>query len=180
MMPQKKKKIVDFFVAREFIKNIAGDAAVELVKTCENKGCGVTDEELAKKLGLKVTEIRTILNRLHYRGIVCYDKTKNKRTGWYSYTWAIKTKRIAELLIEQHAEQMQKLGNKMKLEGTYSMFTCKTNCDVVPFEIAAECHFKCPECGKALESLDNKKRVRETEKLLGVLKSEVTELESLL
>ena len=176
----KKKRIVDFLIAREFIKTVAGEAAVDLVEMCEKKNCGVTDEELAKKLGVKVTEIRTILNRLHYRGIVCYNKKKNKRTGWYSYTWAIKTKRIVELLIEQRTEQLQKLENKMRLEENYALFSCKMNCDVVPFEIAAEYRFKCPECGKTLGSVDSKKRANMTKKQITNLKKDVVELEELM
>ncbi|MFH1240668.1 MAG: hypothetical protein V1672_05675 [Candidatus Diapherotrites archaeon] len=179
-MPAKKKSIVDFLAVKEFIGTIAGESAIDLIKICHKKNCGVTDEEIAKKLGLKVTEIRTILNRLHYRGIVCYDKTKNKKTGWYSYTWEIKTKRIAELILEQNSEQIQKLENKMVLEETYSLFGCKAECATVPFEIAAEYHFKCPECGKTLESIDNKKRAKQTKKYIDTLKEEAAELAKML
>lgn len=179
-MPSKKKSIVDFLTVENFINMIAGENAIELIKMCHNKKCGVTDEIIAKKLGLKVTEIRTILNRLHYRGIVCYDKTKNKKTGWYSYTWSIKSKRIAELILEQNTEQIQKLENRVLLEENYSLFGCKIECAVVPFEIAAEYHFKCPECGKILNALNNKKRAKATKKHIDILKNDVIELEKML
>lgn len=179
-MPSKKKSVVDFLTVENFINTIAGENAIELIRMCHKKKCGVTDETIAKRLDLKVTEIRTILNRLHYRGIVCYDKTKNKKTGWYSYTWAIKTKRIAELIIEQNTEQIQKLENKALLEENYSLFGCKRECAIVPFEVAAEYHFKCPECGKILGALDNKKLAKATKKHIEILKNEAIELENML
>src|SRR3989344_3900560 len=113
-----KKKIHEFVLVQDFLASIAGQEAMELVKICANKRKLVTDEEIGKQLPLKITEIRTILNRLHYRGIACYQKTKNPKTGWYSYTWEIKISRIAELILEGRAEEVTKLGNELEFEGT--------------------------------------------------------------
>ena len=155
----REKKLLDFGVAREFLKNIGGDEAITVVALCEKKGRGVKDEELAEKMKLRVTEIRTALNRLHYRGIAYYNKTKNKRTGWYSYTWQIKPKRVVELLLEEQGEKMQRLETKRDFEQDYAFFSCKSQCNAIPFEIAAEYNFKCPECGRTMGPVDNKKRL---------------------
>src|SRR3989344_1215572 len=112
MAKQPTKKIYEIQMAQEFLKSVGGEYALELVKICDNKKRPVTDEEIGKKLPLKVTEIRTVLNRLHYRGIACYQKTKNPKTGWYSYTWEVKSNRIAELILEGRAEEITKLERK--------------------------------------------------------------------
>src|SRR3989338_8224646 len=143
-MPKKpKKEIYEFSLVKEFLKAVAGEYSVELVKICSKKRKPCTDEEIGKKLPLKITEIRTILNRLHYRGIACYQKTKNPKTGWYSYTWEIKSERIAELLIEKHSEERGRLERKAALQTNYDIFRCKKGCSILPFEVAAEYQFRC-------------------------------------
>jgi len=177
MVPTSKKKIYEYFIVKDFLNSVAGDRALELVTICLNKNKPVTDEEIGKKLPLKITEIRTILNRLHYRGIACYNKTKNNETGWYSYTWEIKTSRIAALLLERQAEEIAKLEKDAEFEGTHAFFSAGKDMTEYPFEIAAEYGFKCPETGKPLKAVDNKKRVKDLRKKIDLMKIEATELE---
>ena len=180
-MPKKpKKEIYEFSLVKEFLKAVAGEYSVELVKICSKKRKPCTDEEIGKKLPLKITEIRTILNRLHYRGIACYQKTKNPKTGWYSYTWEIKISRIAELILEGRAEEVTKLGNELEFEGTHAFFSAGKGMAVYPFEIAAEYDFRCPETGKPLEAVDNKKRVKELTGKIELIIGEVQSLQELL
>ena len=175
-MSTSKKSIVGFVIAQEFLKNVAGEMAVDLVRICEKKQGRITDEELAQKLKLKVTEVRTILNRLHYRGIAGYQKTKNKKTGWYAYTWAIKSKRIAELIIEQQEEKIQKAERKIELESNYVFFNCKNACDSIPFEIAAEYHFKCPTCGNTMGPAGGKRKSNKIKKEMDLIREELVGL----
>ena len=155
-MPSKKTKttkktITNISLVQELLENIGGEDAINLVKICEKKRGKVTDEEIAKKLKKKVTEVRTTLNRLHYRGIACYQKTKNQRTGWYNYTWTVKNNRIAEILTEQQGEKIEKLEQKKELEAEHDFFDCKKCEERVPFEIAAEYQFACPKCGAGMD-----------------------------
>ena len=158
-------------LARNFIVNTAGEKAVDLVRVCQDKKKRFSDEEIAKQTKMKITEVRAILNRLHYRGIACYDKKKNNKTGWYSYTWEIKTKRIAELIIEEQGGKIENLEKKLGFEKDYVFFSCKQMCDSVPFEVAAEYQFKCPKCGGTMEIVDNKKRIKDIKKQLGVIET---------
>ncbi len=153
-----KKDLVDLSVVKLFLNNIAGEHACELVRICNSKKI-VNDEFIAGKIGLKITEVRAILNRLHYRGVAYYDKKHDSRSGWYSYTWKINSKRIAELILEQQAEEVQKLESKRDFEKNYSFFSCKKACDNFQFELAAEYGFRCPQCGDMMNSIDNKKRL---------------------
>ena len=173
----KKKQFIKMSIVQEFLQNVGGNGAIGVASFCEKKGRQVTDEELAKKMKLKVTEIRTVLNRLHYRGIACYKKTKNKRNGWYNYTWEIKKKRIVELILEEQKETIEKLEAKQTFGENYCFFSCKNSCEVVPFEIAAEFQFKCPECGQTMDSFDYTKHLEGINSQIGELKKEVGELE---
>lgn len=180
-MPKKSgKKIYEFSIVQDFLKATGGEYALTLVKICIDKKKPVTDEEIGKKLSnLKVTEIRAILNRLHYRGIACYQKTKNLKTGWYSYTWEIKPSRIAELIIEGQAEQIAKLEKDIEFQGIHEFYSAGKDLPEYPFEIAAEYDFKCPESGKPLQMTDNKKKVKELTKKIEDLKTEVSELQQI-
>jgi len=171
-----KSNIVNFLITQEFLETVGGKYAIELVQIVDKKKKAVTDEEIGKKLPLKITEIRTILNRLHYRGIACYQKTRNNKTGWYSYTWEIRPKRIAELILEQESEKIAKLESQANFESTYSFFSCKKGCNIFPFEIAAEYKFKCPECGVGMDAVDNKKRLGDLKKRIEIMKIEVSQL----
>ncbi len=179
-MPLVRKKLfVNRPVVQDFLKKVGGEAAVGVTTLCEKKGRCVTDEELAKKMKLKVTEIRTVLNRLHYRGIACYKKTKNKKSGWYNYTWEIKKKRVLELILEQQQEMIEKLEVKKSFGEQYSFFNCKNDCEITPFEIAAEYQFRCPTCGETMTSFDYRKRLEDINRRIGELKEEVGALRKL-
>ena len=169
----RKKNISNFETAQTLITNIAGDSAIKLVQICEKKKKSVTDEEISKKLGIKVTEVRTILNMLHFWGITSYNKNKNKKTGWYTYTWEIKFGRITELLIENYLEKILKLEEKKRLEENYVFFTCKNQCEHHPFEIAAEYQFRCPECGGSMNPINNKKQLIKMNKKIDLMKEEL-------
>ena len=179
-MPLVRKKLfVNRPVVQDFLTKVGGEAAVGVTILCEKKGKCVTDEELAKKMKLKVTEIRTVLNRLHYRGIACYKKTKNKKSGWYNYTWEIKKKRVLELILEQQHEMIEKLEAKQSFGEKYSFFNCKNDCEITPFEIAAEYQFRCPTCGETMATFDYSKRLESINSRIEELKGEVGELKKI-
>jgi len=173
----RQKKIVNYLVVQDFLEKVGGQHAIQLVKICEKKGAPITDEEIGKKLPLKITEIRTILNRLHFRGIACYNKKRDTTTGWYSYTWEIAPKRVAELILEEQSEEISKLEQKADFEGGHAFFGCgKKRCEQLPFEIAAEYQFRCPECGGIMEAVDAKKRAKSLKRRVSTMRKEMGEL----
>jgi transcription initiation factor TFIIE subunit alpha len=163
-------------IVKNFLHDVGGEMAYQVVQIHEKRGRSVTDEELAKKINVKVTEIRAVLNRLHFRGIAQYQKTKDKNSGWYSYTWDINQKRIAELLLDKEKEKVEKMESKMKFEENYTFFSCKKNCEFFPFEVATEYQFRCPGCGKNMEVYDNKKEALDLKKRLENLREELETL----
>ena len=157
------KALTDLVLVKELLETIGGEEAVILVKLCEKKRKLTTDEELSKKMNKKVTEVRAILNKLHFRGIACYQKARNQKTGWYNYTWEIKKDRIADIIKEQQKENIEKLTKKAHLEADYSLFDCaKCNHGEV-FEVAAEYNFLCPACGGNMTSANDPNRQKEIE-----------------
>ncbi len=171
------KNMVEYGVVRKFVEKVGGEYAVDLVKICSKKKSEVTDEEIGKGLPLKITEIRAILNRLHYRGIAFYQKARNNKTGWYSYTWGVNNGRIVELILEEQKEEVKKLEKKLEYEQNYNFFACTDGCESFPFEIAAEYEFKCPKCGNIMNAQDNEKNVKRIKKEISSLKNQLCEIE---
>lgn len=174
-----KQTIMKLTTAQDFLQTIAGPYASEIVKIYEKKHHPITDEVIEKKIKLKVTEIRTILNQLHYRGIAEYQKKRNEKTGWYIYTWEIKTHRIAELLLAQQTEKEKKIQEQFEFSKTHAFFTCKKKCENIIFEVAAEYNFKCPQCNQPMQSINNKKNSKNLEQQLKTIKEEIKELQEL-
>ena len=145
-------------IVKEFIITNAGEDAYKVVRCL---GQGKTDEQISKKTSLRVNDIRAILNRLHYIGVIMYSKEKAKKSNWYTYTWFLKKDRIIELLSERYKEELEKLKQKLEMEQNYVFFKCSNGCERLPFELAFEYDFKCPECGLQMEQIKNLKEKKE-------------------
>ncbi len=171
-MPQ--KSITDISLVKSFLDTVGGGEAIKLVKICERKRKEFTDEDVSKQMNMKVTEVRAILNRLHYRGIACYQKSRNQKTGWYNYTWEIKNGRIAELIHEKEKENLTKLQEKMSLETDYNLFDCNTCSERLPFEVAAEYNFICPSCGGVMDSTNSPNKQKEINKKIRKIEQELS------
>ena len=168
------KDILSLSITKDFLKTLGGEDLVKLVFICSSKNKNVTDEEIRKHLKhLKVTEVRTLLNRLHFQGIATYQKKRDKKSGWYSYTWEIKDKRIAKLILDQQAEKLAKLEKQVSFETGHDFFSCKNKCDNVVFEIAAEYNFRCPECNETMNLVESVQRGKDVQRKINVIKKEL-------
>ena len=170
-MPQ--KSLTDVPSVQDFLETLGGPEIINMVKLCERKRKCFTDEEVSKKMNLKVTEIRALLNKLHFRGIAIYQKSRNQKTGWYNYTWEISKKRLATIVIEQQQDVLDKLGEKQALEGDYNFFDCNNCNERLPFEVAAEYNFICPSCGGVMDSNNNPQKQKEISKRIVKIESEM-------
>jgi len=129
------------------------------------------DEELAEELNLKATIVRTLLNDLHAKSLVEYDRTKNKRTGWYTYVWRVREEKLREYVRNYLENKLSQLTGGMDQETGMATFNCL--CGRVSFEAAFDNNFLCPKCNKKLEEFSNKKEVAQ-------IKTEIARINSLL
>lgn len=140
---------------RSVLKEIVGEDALKVLEACREKP--VTDEEIMKKTGFQLNTIRSLLNRLHIADLVDYDREKDEKTNWFTYTWFVKKGQIKTVVKEYWEEKLKKLEEKLDDESSYYYFECVNGCERLPFELAAEYDFKCPECGAEMKHVDNKK-----------------------
>lgn len=135
----------------------------------------MTDEQISKKIKQDVNTTRAVLNKLHYLGVINYNKKKAEDSNWYTYTWFLKKGRVGELFENRYKDELGDLEKKLSFEKTYQFFKCRNNgCSRLPFELACEYNFKCPECGALMDAADNsdelkklRQKIVQIKKMLG-------------
>jgi len=111
------------------------------------------DEDVADELKLKATIVRTLLNDLHVNNLVGYERSKNKKTGWYTYLWKRRDDKVKEYIQNYLQKRLDELNNQLDSEKGGMTFKC--SCNRVPFDTAVELEFKCPECSERLLEYNN-------------------------
>ncbi len=140
------------------LQEVIGKNAFSVLKACE---VGRTDEEISNKTKLDIQTVRSLLNQLHTIGLVKYTREKDYEHNWFKYTWYTRKDMILEVVKEAVNERIYDLKNKLDMETSYMFFACPNDCvDPMPFEIAAEYNFKCPECGSDLQPYNNSLKIR--------------------
>jgi len=129
------------------------------------------DEDVASELKLKATIVRTMLNDLHENSLVEYQRTKNKKTGWYTYLWVRREGKIREYAQKYLKTQLTELNTRLDDETKNVTFQC--DCMRVPYELAMDSSFVCASCEKNFTECDNSDVIDE-------IVSEVSRINSLL
>ncbi len=119
------------------------------------------DEELAAELNVKETIVRTLLNDLHVKSLVEYERTKNKKTGWYTYLWKKRDNKVMEYINNYLQNRLDGLYQTLNEEKNGMIFKC--SCSRVSFEKATNTDFICPECNEPYLAFDNSKEISEIE-----------------
>lgn len=148
-----KQKLLNDVVLKEIIIRIAGERGYEIAK--ELMGNEIADEEIAKRMGIRVNLVRKILYELYENRVVSYHRVRDEHSGWYVYYWRIEPERAREYFKHNKRLLIQKLEDRLDTERSTSFFNCGNGDLKLPFELAAENDFKCPRCGDKLEPYDN-------------------------
>lgn len=148
---QKVSKILADASVRQNLIGIGGENALAIVRNFYGNH---SDEELAKKLKIKISDVRATLNKLHNEGLVNYIREKDSETGWYSYSWSLNQNRMEKWATNQ-SSRLSSMGGDSNSE-YYFCPTCGTS-SITNFESASNIDFKCERCNRMLEFIDGKK-----------------------
>ncbi len=134
---------------RQMIVDSGGESALEIMRAFTRE---LSDDDLAKKLKIKISDVRATLNRLHNLGIVQYNRYKDAETGWFSYFWSINMEKTQRWM----DEQMAKEGSPGDLSTSEYYFCPKCGSEsLCEFATASDYSFRCPLCNRALEFVDD-------------------------
>lgn len=138
-------------VARQSLIEMGGENTIDVIREFDRD---MSDEELAKKTGIKASDVRVVLNRLHSQGLFSYTRVRDRDSGWYSYIW-----KMSEGKLKEFGGKFAAPGSAEAVEvvegDAYFCPQCSP-AKPVKFEDAAELKFKCGSCGSDLEFLERK------------------------
>jgi transcription initiation factor TFIIE subunit alpha len=148
-----EQKLKEDPVFREILVRISGEHGYQIASELVDKE--MTDEELAKRTGIRLNLVRKILYDLYDNRVVGYRRIRDENSGWYVYYWRIEPERALEFFDNNKRLLLQKLQERLEHERNVMFFGCVNGCPKLPFDVAAENDFKCPRCGKHLDHFDN-------------------------
>ena len=177
-MNKLKKELLSDKTTINFLEQIAGPMAIDVVKLFNNNG--LSPEEISKKLNEKITIVRATLNSLHFRGIACYKKQRNEN-NMYEFIWEIKYKKIIDILLLQEMKKYKKIEYDLTQKEGHDYFYCPKKCNVeVAFELAAAYNFKCPNCSSNLKMVNVKKKIVGLKKEMITVEENIKKLEKII
>jgi transcription factor E len=141
-------------IIRELLVDVGGENAIAIIRNFEKS---TSDEDIAKNLKIKISDVRASLNKLNNEGFVLYNRYKDSETGWYSYSWYLDKIRM-ERWAEGHTKKFEG-ANHGSNEEFYVCPFCGVS-TILGFEAATDKGFKCDICNKPLEFLDEEKMQR--------------------
>lgn len=115
-----------------------------------------TDEEIASATGLKIKNVRKALYDLYGRSLITGIKVKDPKRGWFVYRWKALRDQTDSFIQAQRKKILGKLKLRLEYEEMHEFYHCGTEkCKKRVFEEAMENFFKCPDCSKLLNRVDN-------------------------
>lgn len=172
-----KNTILHNTLLNQFLTTVAGDGATKVVGELVEP---MQDEDLARKCKLKVTVVRSILNKLHAEGITEYSREKDMKTGWFSYVWRVRFGNMIDSLKRKKTDEVGILNHQLGEESGYIYYTCKKACLKMPFDDAMQNMFRCPSCNGLLYSASNKRKLKSLEMRQSKLMGELSKLEEII
>ncbi len=156
---------------RQFFEETLGDDGIRIIHTLIGKDA--TDESIAEELGIKLNLARKILYKLYDYRLASYVRTKDKDIGWYIYTWTLNLPRVRDVIIERKKRVLDDLSSRLDYETNTVFFSCTNDRFRIPYDIASEREFRCPQCEGTLEFSNNQVVVERLESEIAKIQDEI-------
>ena len=114
-----------------------------------------TDEDIAKKTGIKLNIVRKILYKLYDMGVASYKRSKDPETQWFTYTWKFEKEEVINRIIKDSEAYLKMLNDELEKEENNMFFICPQGHVRLDFDEASDNEFLCPACDEELEFQDN-------------------------
>ncbi|MFB6128495.1 MAG: transcription factor [Halorhabdus sp.] len=133
----------------------------------------VTDEELAEELGLELNDVRRALFILYENDLASYRRLRDEDSGWLTYLWTFEYDNIPEQLESEMYDLHEALEDRREYELDHEFYLCE-ECGIrFKFEEAMDYGFECPDCGSALEAMENTALIDAMDERIDELESEL-------
>jgi len=154
---------------KELVNLTVGKSAENIAELLNTKKY-VNEFIIAKKLDLTINQTRNILYKLSDYGLVSSIRKKDKKKGWYTYSWRFEILKCLEFLNELLSKRISEIEleiNDRKNKMFYSCSSCNLEYNE---EEALLRDFTCDECGQIFTVKDDSKNLKELSKNLEKLR----------
>jgi len=128
---------------------------------------------IAKKMELTINQIRNILYKISDHGLVSSTRKKDKKKGWYTYSWKIEIFKSLLFLRKNMIKKKSQIDNQINSRETRQFYVCE-RCNIeVNEENAMFYNFTCNECGDIFVLKNNEKFLRDLRRNLSKLNREL-------
>jgi len=134
----------------------------------------VTDEELAEELGLELNDVRRALFILYENDLASYRRLRDEDSGWLTYLWTFEYESIPNNLRDEMGRLLEALEERREYERNNEFYLCEVDSLRFEFGEAMEFGFECPQCGSALESMDNDRLIDAMDERIDELRDTLT------
>jgi transcription initiation factor TFIIE subunit alpha len=150
-------------LVKEYLSTIVGEASVRIALLCAKKES--SPDELSKKTGMKISHVRSHLNRMHTHSLVSYTKRINEGNNWVTYSWKLNVSKLLKAVRDSYAHKVENVNHQLELERNSLFFSCTQGCRRLLLEEAMEHDFRCPTCSGELRNIDNTDSIEKIEKI---------------
>ena len=130
-----------------------------------------TDEEIAKKTGIKLNIVRKILYKLYDMGLASYKRSKDPETQWFTYSWKFETEEVISRIIKDSEKYLKMLNDELEREENNMFFICPQGHVRLDFDESSDYEFLCPACGEELEFQDNTQNIEQIKEDIKMVES---------
>ena len=162
-------KLIKYPEAQNFIFHLAGEDGLKIFTELLRVNAEIDEFTLAEKAGLQINYARSLLYKLYNEKLVTFSRERDKKKGWFIYSWKSFPKKIKEILLREKEKEIQDL--RRKQAEAQDNFTCEGCEKHFEYTNALENMFFCDTCGgklKAITSKDVKDRLEK--EILGLKK----------
>lgn len=148
-------------IVQEYIRERVGEEGLQVAALIGEKE-PVQGVEILETIKDKPSNIRKVLYRLEDARVAEYQKDTDK-TGWETFIWHLTLHEVKHQINKERQKLLRDLRNQLQVEKENSFYICEEGHQRTIFEEAVGLEFKCPECGNAMNFVDNKERIRDLE-----------------
>lgn len=166
------ERILENKEVKKLIVDLAGEEALPVVKLLLRQKT-MDENKIAKKIKtmINVNQVRAIMYKLYTRRIVEPSRRRDRKKGWWIYSWTIIPEKIFEILIKDKMKKL-KFFQERFANRELELFECENCGEIVNYQKALENMFSCPRCGAPLKQLRLSKLIPKIEEEIEKLKEE--------
>jgi transcription initiation factor TFIIE subunit alpha len=152
----------------EYIRERVGEEGLVVAELIEKRQ-PVQGVEILETIQDKPSNVRKTLYKLEDARVAEYQKDTDK-SGWETFLWRLTLHEVKHQINKERKRMLANLEEQVQIERENSFYICPDNHERTIFDRALKLEFKCPDCGQAMNFVDNRDRLRELEEAIQHLK----------